>query len=129
MALKWNSESGSYELAFEEPSLKGENPYVSSEEMAGPKLTTKTATPPTPTSAGANSTQESADMLKLLAKLGAGGANPWVAGAGLGLQAIGMIQQGKQREREMEYQNKLAQYNARQRQLENLAEIGRSLKA
>lgn len=123
MALKWNSESGSYEFAPEEPSLMGENPYTETIPAIPKKQPVQSE------EAFVKQESDAMDKAAKAAELaGTVSANPYIAGAGLGLQALSMIQQGKQQERQMAYQNALAKYNARQRQLENLAEIGRSLR-
>lgn len=55
-------------------------------------------------------------------------ASPYLLGAGLGLQAMGMIQQGKQADRDAKYRAEVQKANARQEALNRLSQIGQSLK-
>lgn len=118
MALQWNSELGQYEMAPSEVDFGVDQSVL----------------PPTPAAKQmqAPPTQAPESDISKLAKLmqagGAAGANPYVAGAGVGLQALSMIQQGRQQERMNEYQNKVQKYNARQQALAQLAQIGQNLK-
>jgi len=55
-------------------------------------------------------------------------ASPYLMGAGLGLQAIGMVQQGKQADRDAKYRAEVQKANARQAALDKLTQVGQSLK-
>lgn len=55
-------------------------------------------------------------------------ASPYLLGAGLGLQAIGMVQQGKQADRDAKYRAEVQKANARQAALDRLTQVGQSLK-
>lgn len=55
-------------------------------------------------------------------------ASPYLMGAGLGLQALGMVQQGKQAQRDAKYRAEVQKANARQEALNRLSQIGQSLK-
>lgn len=55
-------------------------------------------------------------------------ASPYLLGAGLGLQAMGMVQQGKQADRDAKYRAEVQKANARQAALDRLTQVGQSLK-
>ncbi len=56
-------------------------------------------------------------------------ATPYLVGAGLGLKALGMVQQGKEARRQEKYRAELAKANARQNAISNLASLSARLQA
>jgi hypothetical protein len=118
MALQWNSELGQYEMA---PS---EVDFGVDESVLPPTPAAKQMQAP-PSQVPESGMSKVADLAMAG---GAASANPAIAGAGVGLKALSMIQQGRQQERMNEYQNKVQKYNARQQALSQLAQIGQNQK-
>ncbi len=56
-------------------------------------------------------------------------ANPYLTGAGLGLQAISMVNQAKNGRQMNRYNAELQKYQARQQVISRMAQIGQGLKA
>lgn len=76
---------------------------------------------------GATAKQEGIGSLATTA--GMATANPYLTGAGLGLQALSMVQKQKNAQAAQQYQAEIQKYNARQQAIARMAQLGQSLKA
>jgi hypothetical protein len=56
-------------------------------------------------------------------------ANPYLIGAGLGVQSLSAIQKGKNARAKQEYEAEVQKYNARQQAIARMTQIGQGLKA
>jgi hypothetical protein len=82
---------------------------------------------------GAQGMQQASDISKIGSMATAAGAvpspaTPYLMGAGLGLQALGMVSQAKQQEKRAKYEAEVAKATARQRAIDNLAALSSRLR-
>lgn len=125
MGVQFNPTTGQMEFVPEKIDFSGSNPYAE-QKATEPAI----QTPATKQLEAGTATKDSkTDLLaKLLTGAGAASANPYIAGAGLVLQAAATIQDDKRQAAMDIYNAKVADYNARQQQYANLAQITQGLR-